>query len=152
MFWINTIRLFKSVNTTKLYLIVILILFYTFLFCFIPDNEFGVRGREEYLLRTLTKSNNGLDNGRSSILDKTTSEYIDPLHNDADNIFKRIYLQLHHDGVLQHKSNLVYIVNRLYYSIVSATTVGYGDNFPISIRCKLLTISYLLLFLVITLT
>jgi hypothetical protein len=140
MFLINVIHLFKSINTTKIYLITLLVLVYTFLFCLIPNNEFGGP------LMDIPKNLIGASVHHEITINKSKNINKHTMHN---NIFNVIYSKLKGTDKIDITHILFYIFNRFYFCIISFTTVGYGDVFPLSTRCKLLTMSYVILFFLI---
>lgn len=42
------------------------------------------------------------------------------------------------------------IINRMYFTVVSATTVGYGDVYPKSPACRLMVVVYLMIMFMIS--
>ena len=124
---ISVINIFKNINTPKIALVFILIIFFTFLFCWCDPSEFSG-------LISIHKLTHNIHTNQT-IINKDMQE-----NKQQENI----QYYLNEDNLLK------LIFNRLYFVIISTTTVGFGDIIPISIRSRILTMMYVVLLFIIS--
>ena len=103
----------RSLFVKKMSLIIFLIMIFTFIFSLCDDEEFG-----------------GILKLNKKIEDASTGQKL--------KVKKYNLSQKREEDKPIH-----YVLNRLYFVLITTTTVGYGDIYPSSVRTKLLTGLYI---------
>ena len=135
-------RVKNSVLSDKVYHLLIISIFFTFLYLFLDDTHFsGINKlqqimRDEIIKKEVKKtvlvetfSNNKLNTEKDDAIDKS-----------KDEVKKSVI----HDELTPSKidqSLLQKTYNRFYYSIITGCLLGYGDIYPISNIAKLISMT-----------
>lgn len=118
------------------------------------DYEFGGINilQEEIRKSSLKKLVNTLEKG---YLDKNVKEEINEKINKGEidkNLKKKINKETEISNInndITNKSKIQKFFDRVYFSIVTGTTLGYGDIYPLSNRVKIIVILQLLTTIII---
>ena len=121
------IKIIKDLQYRRILLVCLLIVLFTFIFCFCSDDEFGGLIHLHEKINHLTRKIN-LDS--SNVEERNPSQYKTLSH-------------------YEHKNIISYIFNRFYYVVVSTTMLGFGDIYPNTVKTRILTIAYVLLIFVV---
>lgn len=118
-------KIMKDLQYSKIILVSSLILLFTFVFCFCPDQEFsGLINIHEKISQIHDKIS---QNNHEVSIEKKKKKLVKTLsHYNSNNIGH-------------------YIFNRFYYVVVSTTMLGFGDIYPITFKTRILTIIYILM-------
>ena len=133
----------------KLYLILGQILIFSFIYYFLKDEEFGgINVVQELIREEIVKKHledelpepfqnypgqqqiTNLDPRSEKELEKETTQVVKETTQEIKEIVKPSPFQDY--------------FNRFYFSMVTGTTLGYGDIYPISNRCKIVAMLQLL--------
>lgn len=149
----------KFYDKKKFYIKIILLLssfliFGGIYYFFCDDYEFGGINilQEEIRKSSLKKFVNTLEKG---YLDKNVKEEINEKISKGEidkNLNKKINNQNEITGIdndITKKNKIQKFFDRVYFSIVTGTTLGYGDIYPISNRVKIIVILQLLTTIII---
>ena len=121
---------------------------------FCDDYEFGGINilQEEIRKSSLKKLGNTLEKG---YLDKNVKEEINEKINKGEidkNLKKKINKETEISNInndITNKSKIQKFFDRVYFSIVTGTTLGYGDIYPLSNKVKIIVILQLLTTIII---
>lgn len=143
----------KSKNLFKIKLLIISILFFSILYSFLSDSHFrGLNVIEDQLENKLAESalNKDIKNIKENYYSDTrTNKKIDKIKNireeDYESIkdvdVEKIKKIKQVDQTVDEKKLLqpayVRYYNRLYFTVVTACLLGYGDIYPYTFLCKL---------------
>ena len=132
----NKVFLYKLLVFLMIFLIILLI------YLFFPDKEFGGINKIQTLLEEEL-----LENVLSKKIKENFSNKIDI--NTIDDEVEKVVSDIKDDVVIK-KSFWSKFFDRFYFSIVSGSTLGFGDIYPKTILTRLLVIIQLmLLFLIV---
>ena len=119
---VSLLKIIKKPNFRTVFMILGIILLFTGIFCFCKDDEFS----------GLISVTNELNEVNEKVQNPSS-------HHPTR---KKKCKTLSANGKTDIFS---YIFNRFYYVIVSTTTLGYGDIFPVSTKARCITIIYVLM-------
>jgi hypothetical protein len=161
----NFYKYYKQINTTKIYILLIIMFVFSIIYTFLDDTHFeGVNKYKEIIKEEIIKKkaqkeiienfkdiNNTLDNSLldNSLLDNNNSNNSNSNNSNSkketiiDETTKETEAdveknELNPEKVKPTLSNKYF--NRLYFSIVTGCLLGYGDIYPVSNISKLLCV------------
>ena len=119
---VSLLKVIKQPKITTVLMILGIILLFTGIFCFCTDDEFS----------GLISVQNNIDEVNDKVQNPSS-------HHPTE---KKKCSTLSANG---KNDTFSYVFNRFYYVIVSTTTLGYGDIFPVSTKARCITIIYVLM-------
>ncbi len=139
-------------SLSKVYYLILQIIFFSIIYYFLQDDEFGGINvvqemiREEIVRRHIESDIEGFQTYQSTFdnnsnypqLDQKSQRALEKESNRVEQDTKQEIKQAVRAPWWQD------YFNRLYFSVVTGTTLGYGDIYPISNRCKLCVIAQLI--------
>lgn len=141
----------------KLYLILGQILIFSFIYYFLEDEEFGGINVVQELIREEIVKKHLEDELPESFQNYPGQQQITNLDPRSEKELEKETTQVVKETTQEIKeivkpSPFQDYFNRFYFSMVTGTTLGYGDIYPISNRCKIVAMLQLLttLFIVVS--
>ncbi len=137
-------RVKNSVLSEKVYHLLIISIFFTFLYLFLDDTHFSGINKLQQIMRdeiikkevkktvlveTFSNNNNKLNAAKEDAIDKSKDEVKNAVIGD-DLAPSKI-----------DQSLLQQTYNRFYYAIITGCLLGYGDIYPISNVAKLISMA-----------
>lgn len=136
----NNINYYQSKHFYKIIILLFLILLFSIIYLFFDDTNFGgISNIQEIIKKELLKDKvkKEIKETFSEPIKGTFKEEkaIDDTTKKIKNVVKEKELDLE-----KIKPSLVQrFFNRIYFSIITGTTLGYGDIYPVSNSLKILT-------------
>ena len=134
---------------TKIYILMTIILFFTFIYMFLDDKNFsGLNIIQELLKEELLKEKVKIEI-KNKIFEGMTNlnSYNDNKYNDSEDetkeikkAVKKVSDQIDKEEIKIKPSLLQQFFNRLYFSVSTGCLLGYGDIYPITNVAKFLSI------------
>lgn len=164
MYFIETINLSSKRN--KLFFLLFICLTFTIIYYFIPDSEFGGINKfqelvRDELIKKKVEKKLKIDNENFiNYFNENKVVDLNIIQDEADSLQELDYetekeldkktlettkLIAQKEFKKENYTTKQKFIDRLYFSIVTGTTLGYGDVYPLSNRTKMLAVIQLLL-------
>ena len=159
----------KHSKFIKLFILVIISIFFSFIYFFIPDSEFGGINKFQELVRDelikkkvekKLKGNQNIENFQNYLVNYNQNIQIGNIQEETDALqeldpstekqldiktLETTKLIKENEFKTSKYSSSQKFLDRLYFAFVTGTTLGYGDVYPTSNRTKLLAVTQLLI-------
>jgi hypothetical protein len=135
-------RVKNSVLSDKVYHLLIISIFFTFMYLFLDDTHFSGINKLQQIMRDeiIKKEVKKTVLVETFSTNKLNTEKDDAIDKSKDEVKKSVI----HDELTPSKidqSLLQKTYNRFYYSIITGCLLGYGDIYPISNIAKLISMT-----------